>query len=142
MIYVNALPLAFLLTGTFCLNPDEYPTPRYCLGRGRPLVPKHLVDPTGNYNCNPGETCKAVAGSPYGVCVFDPDGLAVSYCTEDEQCRKNEKCAASGNTNYGQCKPESDPAGTYCEWDWDCRWYLLEKCNNGECVRILYPYPH
>ena len=118
MIYINVLGLILLLRSTLGFNPDDYI--KYCSEQSQ---------------CGTGETCKAVAGSPYGQCL--PHFGSVSYCVEDDQCRNEEKCAASGNPAYGQCKPELDPTGKYCAGSRDCRWYLLEKCVNGECQKVI-----
>ena len=191
MICINVLSLGLLLTGTFGLNPDEYPNPRrYCLRGWKPPVPGRQLDPTGKYSCDAGQkclpkngyiwgicvpdqdptgptevycllvgwkppvpgiqrfypigrySCKAgqkcqqIPGSQYGKCVpnLDPTGV---YCIEDDQCRNNEKCGASGNTAFGNCVSELDHRGKYCAGSRDCRWYLLEKCVNGECQKVI-----
>merc|ERR1711953_1472135 len=135
--------------------PDLDPTGKYCL----------QLDPTGKYSCSAGQKCQQMAGSQYGTCVpdLDPTGKYCTdptgvyscsagqkcvngqcvgldptgvYCVEDEQCRKNEKCGASGHADYGFCKPELDPTGKYCQSTSDCDWYKLEKCENNECKKF------
>merc|ERR1712029_64291 len=82
------------------------------------------LDPTGRY-------CTCEKWKP--PVPLDPTGV---YCVEDEQCRKNEKCGASGHADYGFCKPELDPTGKYCQSTSDCDWYKLEKCENYECKKF------
>merc|ERR1712029_1030508 len=101
-----------------CVPDDLDPTGKYCLE----------LDPTGVYSCSAGQKCVN------GQCVgLDPTGV---YCVEDEQCRKNEKCGASGHADYGFCKPKLDPTGKYCQSTSDCDWYKLEKCENYECKKF------
>ena len=103
-------------TGQCVANLD--PTGKYC----------NELDPTGIYSCSTGQKCVN------NVCVdLDPTGV---YCVEDEQCRKNEKCGASGLADYGFCIPELDPTGKYCQSTSDCDWYKLEKCENNECKKF------
>ena len=120
--------------------PDLDPTGKYCIAGWKPPVPREgrfqQLDPTGKYSCNAGQKCQQMPGSQYGKCVPDLDPTGV-YCVEDDQCRNNEKCGASGNTAYGYCVPELDPTGKYCAGSRDCRWYLLEKCVNGECQKVI-----
>ena len=95
--------------------PDSDPTAKYCSDQGQ---------------CLTGETCKAVAGSPYGQCT-------PRYCLSDDECESNEKCASLGILSKGICKLKWDPTGKYCAGSRDCRWYLLEKCVNGECQKVI-----
>ena len=62
--------------------------------------------------------------------------LRIYYIEDTADCRKGEKCVASGRPEHGVCKPESDPTGEYCTSTKDCQWYKLETCNDqGECVK-------
>ena len=104
------------------------------------------LDPTGKY-------CTSDADCPSGACstIWRPwtrrslrtgsrsrlsrDRVCKRYCSADDQCKQGEKCAASGEPQYGLCAHELDPTGKYCQSTRDCKWYRLETCGrNGECV--------
>ena len=99
------------------------------------------LDPTGKYcsdqsQCGTGEICKPVAGSPYAKCQPYYEQHTI-WCVEDDKCKSHEKCAASGNPGKGICKAKTDPVGRFCFRNRDCRWYILEKCKNWECTKVI-----
>ena len=75
-----------------------------------------------------------------------------TLCTDDSQCEPNERCvyhpfflarSPLPKQRFGRCIPYMwGPATTIhaaakdCVKSRDCRWYLLEFCEDGQCKKI------
>ena len=124
------------------IKPRYEPAPNRLLRKCRPrLTPKGVFC---SPKCQFPSRCLC-APNPYlrhrdraiphvGVCAnLDPTG---KYCIQENHCADDHKCAASGQEEYGICRPDLDPTGKYCLSTRDCKWYLFETCSDqGECVK-------
>ena len=153
---VNGLIIPTTTVGKFCYPQDRIYCPRgdwntrcqaeWIIGdkviyvcQENPAIPRPPENCTSDFQCGPNQKCWNEIGiTKYrkGQCLLDLQ--AVPHCTDDDQCRVDERCVASGLPEYGRCasKYELNPFGAYCKSTSDCQWYMLETCTDeGECVR-------